>query len=75
MAIARVKQGVACVVFDADGVPMTIVQDMAFDADDPIVRQHPDWFQFDAKAGAAPQRVTAVRIEDASAAPGHLRNR
>jgi hypothetical protein len=70
-----VKQGIACVVFDANAVPVTVVADMAFDADDPIVREHPDWFQLDAKAGTAPQRITAVSIEDASAAPGHLRNR
>lgn len=75
MATMRVKDGVAAVVFAPDGTTTLLAAGMAFDDADPVVRTHPSFFQADAKAGAAPQRITAVAIEDASAAPGHLRNR
>ena len=74
MAIVRAKRGIALVTF-VDGVPVNVVQDMAFDSSDPVVREHPEWFQADAKAEMAQQRVTSVAIEDMSAVPGQLRNR
>lgn len=75
MATMRVKDGVAAVVFAPDGTTTLLAAGMAFDDADPVVRTHPSFFQSDTKAPAPAARVTAVRIEDASAAPGHLRNR
>ena len=55
-------------LFTADISPtISLVVGELWDADDPVVRSHPDWFSDDLDAIA---RRTRPRVEDATAEPG-----
>lgn len=73
MATVRVKPDVASVVFTPTGEVITLKPDMAFDADDWVVKNHSWAFQADADTSAPTKRKTSVRVEQATAAPGETR--
>lgn len=73
MATVRVKPDVASVVFTPTGEAITLKTDMAFDANDWVVINHPWAFEEDANTNAPTRRKTSVKVEQATAAPGELR--
>lgn len=73
MATVRVKPDVASVVFAPGGEVITLRPDMAFDSDDWVVKNHPWAFQADVDTNAPTKRKSAVRVEQATSAPGEMR--
>ena len=68
MSTVRVLPGVESVVFDEAGLPVVLVADKAFDANDPIVKAHPWAFAADGSPASVPRgRVTSARVEQATA--------
>ena len=79
MATVRVKPDVMCVVFDG-GEAVALIPGKAFDRNDPFVRAHPDYFDFDDASPvlAAPRHVAVgpdAPVEEMTAVPGQRRNR
>lgn len=70
MATVRVKQDIACVVYDEQNdMHVALAPNTAFDSRSPIVKAYPWAFESDA------QRDRSIDVEDASATPGSRRNR
>lgn len=72
MATVRVRPEVSSVVFAPNGDIVHLRPDAAFDSGDWVVTAHPWAFQFDADVTPAKRR-SAVKVEQATAAPGETR--
>jgi hypothetical protein len=63
---------------EVDGIPLTVVRNMPYDAECRLVQQHPEFFQDEPidviSSEAAPQDL-GPRVEAATRAPGEQRNR
>lgn len=71
MAIVRVREDIAAVVYDVTiGQHVALAPGQQYDDSDPIVKQFGWAFQSDAKANPKPR---ARSVEQATAAPGELR--
>lgn len=73
MSVVRVKPDVRCVVH-VSGEMVTLIPDLPFESDDPVVRQCP-WAFDEVGAMRVPRSSVLLGVEDASAAPGSRRNR
>ncbi len=79
MATVRVRPDVACVVFYNDET-IALAPGKVFDRDDPFVKAHPSYFDFnDASPVIATPRSVVVGpdapVEEATSNPGQRRNR
>lgn len=73
MSIVRVKPGIQCVTFDHENQTfVTLTPGVEFDSNDPFVKANGWAFGTDDEREAKGRKV-AVRVEDASAAPGSKR--
>jgi len=67
MSTVTPKQGTRAIVMDSpDGAPIPVVEGIAFDSEDWVVKAHPEFFETSRRASA---------VEQATAAPGERRNR
>jgi hypothetical protein len=73
MATVRVKPDVVAVVFDENGEPIPLRPDMAFDTNDWIVKHHPWAFQQDADSLSPKRRISSIKVEQTTQAPGETR--
>jgi hypothetical protein len=73
MATVRVRPDVSSVVFTPTGETIHLRPDAAFEADDWVVKNHPWAFQADADTNAPTKRRSAIKVEQATAAPGETR--